>query len=109
MPCTGGPHTAARIDSILVSNPITDSAVTAAVEAALAAIGEAGDSASLKAARAAHAGENSPLAQLNAQIRDLPGDQKSPLEIPDRHAGVPEGGVGVPQVIERSRLAPLVT
>jgi phenylalanyl-tRNA synthetase alpha chain len=77
VPCTGGPHTAARIDSILVSNPITDSAVTAAVEAALAAIGEAGDSASLKAARAAHAGENSPLAQLNAQIRDLPGDQKA--------------------------------
>jgi len=77
VPCTGGPHTAARIDSILVSNPITESAVTAAVEAALAAIGEAGDSASLKAARAAHAGENSPLAQLNAQIRDLPGDQKA--------------------------------
>jgi len=60
-----------------VSNPITESAVTAAVEAALAAIGEAGDSASLKAARSAHAGENSPLAQLNGAIRDLPGDQKA--------------------------------
>src|SRR5690606_37868601 len=57
--------------------PITDSAVTAAVEQALAAIGGAEDSASLKAARSAHSGENSPLAQLNAAIRDLPGDQKA--------------------------------
>ena len=60
-----------------MSNPITDSAVTAAVDAALAAIGAAGDSASLKAARSAHAGESSPLAQLNAAIRDLPGDLKA--------------------------------
>jgi phenylalanyl-tRNA synthetase alpha chain len=74
---SGGAHAAPPIDSILVSNPITEQAVTAAVEAALAAIGEADDSASLKAARAAHAGESSPLAQLNAAIRDLPGDQKA--------------------------------
>ncbi len=73
----GGTRPSPRIDSILVSNPITEQAVTAAVEAALAEIGAASDSASLKAARAAHAGEASPLAQLNAAIRDLPGDQKA--------------------------------
>ena len=56
---------------------ITESAVSSAVEAALAAFAEAGDSAALKAARAAHQGESSPLAQLNARIRDLPNDQKA--------------------------------
>ncbi len=56
---------------------ITESAVSEAVSAALAAIGGASDSAALKAARSAHAGEASPLAQLNSLIRDLPGDQKA--------------------------------
>lgn len=60
-----------------MSNPITEQAVGDAVEAALAAIDGAQDSAALTAARAAHAGEASPLAQLNATIRDLPGDQKA--------------------------------
>ena len=57
--------------------PISDQAVSAAVDAALAAIAAASDSASLKAARAAHTAEASPLAQFNAAIRDLPGDQKA--------------------------------
>jgi phenylalanyl-tRNA synthetase alpha chain len=56
---------------------ITEKAVDAAVEAALAAIAAAGDSAALKAARAAHSAEGSPLADFNASIRDLPGDQKA--------------------------------
>jgi phenylalanyl-tRNA synthetase alpha chain len=57
--------------------PITESAVSAAVDDALAAIASATDSAALKAARSAHAGENSPLAQLNAMLRDVPADQKA--------------------------------
>jgi phenylalanyl-tRNA synthetase alpha chain len=57
--------------------PITEQAVAEAVDAALAAITAAADSTALKAVRAAHAGETSPLAQLNGAIRDLPGDQKA--------------------------------
>ena len=62
-----------------MSNPtaITESAVAEAVDAALAAIAAAGDSAALKVARSTHAGEASPLALFNAAIRDLPGDQKA--------------------------------
>ncbi len=56
---------------------ITENAVDAAVESALAAIAAAGDSAALKVARAAHSAEGSPLANFNALIRDLPGDQKA--------------------------------
>jgi phenylalanyl-tRNA synthetase alpha chain len=56
---------------------ITESAVDSAVAAALAAIAAADDSAGLKAARAAHSAEGSPLANFNAAIRDLPGDQKA--------------------------------
>ena len=56
---------------------ITENAVEAAVEAALAAIAAATDSAELKAARAAHSAEGSPLAGFNAAIRNLPGDQKA--------------------------------
>jgi phenylalanyl-tRNA synthetase alpha chain len=56
---------------------ITESAVEAAVASALADIAAAGDSAALKAARAAHSAEGSPLANFNAAIRDLPGDQKA--------------------------------
>jgi phenylalanyl-tRNA synthetase, alpha subunit len=67
---------AASVDSTLVSE-ITESAVRSAVEAALAAFQAAGDSAALKAARAAHTAEGSPLAQLNAGIRALPNDQKA--------------------------------
>ena len=56
---------------------ISETAVSAAVDAALAAISGAGDSAALKAARVAHAGERSALAQLNATLRDVPADQKA--------------------------------
>ena len=56
---------------------ITENAVESAVAAALADIEAAGDSAALKAARAAHSAEGSPLAGFNAAIRDLPGDQKA--------------------------------
>ncbi len=58
---------------------ISESAVGAAVEAALAAIAAATDTGALKAARSAHAGEASTLAQLNASLRDVPADQKAPL------------------------------
>ena len=56
---------------------ITPDAVDAAVADALAAIDAATTTAELKAARAAHQGEASPLAQLNAQLRHVPNDQKA--------------------------------
>ena len=40
-------------------------------QAALDAIGAASDTAALKAARAAHTAEGSPLARLNARLRDV--------------------------------------
>ncbi len=51
----------------------------AAVDGALAAIDAASSTAELKAARAAHSGEASALAQLNAQLRNVPNDQKAAL------------------------------
>lgn len=56
---------------------ITPEAVDAAVAAALEAIASAGDTTAVKAARAAHAGEGSPLARLNARLRDVPKEQKA--------------------------------
>lgn len=56
---------------------ITPQAVATAVEAALSAISQAQDSAALKAARAAHAADGSPLAKLNASMREVPADQKA--------------------------------
>ena len=58
---------------------ITESAVVSAVEAALAAVAAASDTAELKAAKSAHAGESSPLASLNAMLREVPADQKASL------------------------------
>jgi len=58
-------------------NEITPEAVSAAVEAALQAIATAADSAALKSARGAHAGEASPLARLNARLRDVPNERKA--------------------------------
>ena len=58
-------------------NPITESAVAAAKDEALAAIAAAGSIAELKAARSQHAGEGSPLAKLNAELRNVPNDQKA--------------------------------
>jgi phenylalanyl-tRNA synthetase alpha chain len=56
---------------------ITEATVTAAVNDALAAIAAAADSAALKVVRTAHVGESSTLAQLNALMKDVPGDQKA--------------------------------
>ncbi|WP_231556432.1 phenylalanine--tRNA ligase subunit alpha [Cryobacterium sp. MLB-32] len=51
--------------------------MSAAVEAALAAISVAETSAALKAVRSEHVGESSPLAKLNGLMRTVPGDQKA--------------------------------
>ena len=56
---------------------ITPEAVDVAVAAALEAIASAGDTTAVKAARAAHAGEGSPLARLNARLRDVPQERKA--------------------------------
>lgn len=56
---------------------ITPESVAAATDAALLAIAHASDSAALKQVRADHAGEKSPLAQLNAQLKEVPAEQKA--------------------------------
>ena len=56
---------------------ISPEAVDAAVEAALVAIADAADTAALKSARSAHSAEGSPLAQLNARLRDVAPDRKA--------------------------------
>ncbi len=56
---------------------ITPEAVDAAAAAALIAIADASDTATLKAARSAHAGEASPLARLNARLRDVAPERKA--------------------------------
>jgi phenylalanyl-tRNA synthetase alpha chain len=68
------------VESVLVSEElpqITPQAVSEAVDAALAAIAAAGDTAQLKAARAAHAAEGSPLARLNASMRQVAPEHKA--------------------------------
>jgi len=69
------------LDSFFVSEPleISEHAVNAAVDAALAAIASAVDSAALKTVRTEHTGERSTLARLNASLRDVPNDQKAAL------------------------------
>ena len=70
--------------------PVTEESVGAAVEAALAAIAAADDSASLKTVRAEHTGEKSALAQLNAQLRNVPNEQKAALDaLPEELKGDP--------------------
>jgi phenylalanyl-tRNA synthetase alpha chain len=61
------------------SQVITESAVNAAVESALAAIAAAADSAALKLVRTEHTGEASPLAKLNGELRNVAPDQKASL------------------------------
>ncbi|MDA4895915.1 phenylalanine--tRNA ligase subunit alpha, partial [Streptomyces sp. MS2A] len=56
---------------------ITPEAVESAVAAALEAIGAASDSAELKAARTAHVAEGSPLAVLNASMRQVAPEHKA--------------------------------
>ncbi len=51
--------------------------MSAAVDAALAAIDAANDSAALKTVRTEHTGEASPLARLNALMRGVPNNQKA--------------------------------
>lgn len=55
---------------------ISASSVAEAVDAALAAIATAETSAELKAVRSAHAGETSPLAQLNAMLRFIASEER---------------------------------
>ncbi|MEJ6489513.1 phenylalanine--tRNA ligase subunit alpha [Leucobacter sp. USCH14] len=64
-------------DSAPNSNPITAEAAEAAVGAALTAFAAADSVAALKAARTAHAGDGSPIAQLNAQMRAVPKEEKA--------------------------------
>ena len=59
------------------SNPITQEAVEAAVDAALAAFDSATSVAELKAARTHHVGEGSAIARLNALMRQVPKDEKA--------------------------------
>jgi phenylalanyl-tRNA synthetase alpha chain len=56
---------------------ITPEAVDDAVSAALAAVAAASDTAALKAARHDHAAEGSPLARLNASLRDVAPERKA--------------------------------
>ncbi|GAA4349969.1 phenylalanine--tRNA ligase subunit alpha [Microbacterium rhizosphaerae] len=56
---------------------ITPEAVADAVDAALAAIAAASGTAELKAARSEHSAEGSPLARLNASLRDVAPEHKA--------------------------------
>src|SRR5690606_9149907 len=70
----------APVDSTLVSDTppeITPEAVESAVAAALAAIESAADTAELRAARAAHVADGSPLAVLNASMRQVAPEHKA--------------------------------
>lgn len=55
---------------------LTPEAVQSALDAALAALAAASTSTELKAAQKAHMAEGSPLALLNAEIRNVPKEQK---------------------------------
>jgi phenylalanyl-tRNA synthetase alpha chain len=56
---------------------ISEQSVQAVVEAGLAQIADAADLNSLKSLRAAVVGESSPIAKLNAELKNLPNDQKA--------------------------------
>ncbi|NYF10523.1 phenylalanyl-tRNA synthetase alpha chain [Leifsonia sp. AK011] len=57
--------------------PITESAVTDAAEAAIAAFAAATTVAELRTARAAHVGESSPLALFNASLKSVPPEERA--------------------------------
>jgi phenylalanyl-tRNA synthetase alpha chain len=59
------------------STPLTEPAVAAATEAALAALASATTIDELRTARAAHVGEASPLAQFNASLKSVPADERA--------------------------------
>ena len=63
------------------SPEITPEAVEAAVAAALEAITAAADTTELKAARAAHVADGSPLAVLNASMRQVAPENLSLIHI----------------------------
>jgi phenylalanyl-tRNA synthetase alpha chain len=91
---------------VLVSDsvPISEEAVSAAVDAALAAVATAASVAELKAARAQHAGEASVLARMNAGLRDLPNDQKAAA---GKLVGGARGRVGQAMAAREGQLAEL--
>ena len=64
---------------MLVSEPtaLTESAVAEAADAAIAAFAAATTVAELRLARAAHAGEQSPLAQFNASLKTIPAEERA--------------------------------
>ncbi|WP_314100736.1 phenylalanine--tRNA ligase subunit alpha [uncultured Frigoribacterium sp.] len=86
------------------SVPISEEAVSAAVDAALAAVATAASVAELKAARAQHAGESSVLARMNAGLRDLPNDQKAAA---GKLVGGARGRVGQAVAAREGQLAEL--
>jgi len=86
------------------SVPISEEAVSAAVDAALAAVATAASVAELKAARAQHAGEASVLARMNAGLRDLPNDQKAAA---GKLVGGARGRVGQAVAAREAQLAEL--
>jgi phenylalanyl-tRNA synthetase alpha chain len=59
------------------TTPLTEPAVAAATSAALAALSAATTIDELRAARAAHVGEVSPLAQFNASLKSVPADERA--------------------------------
>ena len=61
-----------------MSDPIpTESAVAEIADAAVAAFDAAATMADLRAARAAHAGESSPIARLNGSLKELPPEDRA--------------------------------
>ncbi|MBD8584106.1 phenylalanine--tRNA ligase subunit alpha [Frigoribacterium sp. CFBP 8766] len=86
------------------SVPISEEAVSAAVDAALAAVATAASVAELKAARAQHAGEASVLARMNAGLRDLPNDKKAAA---GKLVGGARGRVGQAVAAREGQLAEL--
>lgn len=81
---------------------ITAEAVESAVAAALEAIAAADSTADLKAARSAHVGESSALAQLNARMRDVPADRKAEF---GKLVGQGRGRVGQALAAREAQLA----
>lgn len=57
--------------------PITEAAVTEAADAAIAAISSASTVTELRAARAEHVGETSPLAKFNASLKSIPAEDRA--------------------------------
>ena len=59
------------------TTPLTEPAVAAATSAALVALAAATTIDELRAARAAHVGEASPLAQFNASLKSVPAEERA--------------------------------